>query len=354
MRYVRCHECGSTEVPTLATCPSCGIKTPIQIRTRWWLLAAVAVLGAVLGVAAGRRLFEAGQDDASLRARLVRLEADFQVQRDRAEQLRRENARLARENAALLAPPAGGRRMPPPESPRVEPTEPVVAVAAPAAAGDDRLRLAHVRWAAAFASAARLWQPPYPPMSALRDMDRDLAGLDVRTRELASAFTAIADGARQAEVLRRFEGQLRALRDALDPGRQVRVVVGAQTDWRESAVEVRTGDLVYLEAVGSWSMALMVPTDDNGEALVAPVEPLVLTAPIGAVLWRVRGVGRTEALLPGGPSGAARVDAAGPLEFRINERYLDDNAGSVRVTVVVLPKSVTDALQATGSELIGR
>jgi len=352
MRYIKCHECGSTEVPTLATCPTCGIKTPIEIRQRWWLLGVVLLVGAGVGVAVSYGAFGGAVRIRRLEDHVADLEQQLERERarpDRTAPLRRELARTREERDSLRGDVEALRRRQP-----SGPTD--LPVPLPA---DDRWRLAHVQWAAAYQSLARLWRAPYVPLGFVRQMDADMGTLETCTQQLAAVLADTPDRPSlrtSAQALNEFRRHLVALRQAVRAERRRRVTVSAQSDWVDSDVEVGSGDLVYVRAQGSWAMTIAaVVSVDGGEDEAPLVEcvPLVGALPLGAVLWRVADGERTHALLPDGTSDAVRVEAAGAIRFRINEQRLDDNAGAMTVEVMVVPKWLIAALDAAGTQLIG-
>ena len=347
MRNVRCRECGSPEVPTLATCPACGIKTEIDSPRPWALLAAVLVLGAVVGAGVGRLAFPGPRADAGdngggrspgVPPRDI-TRGDAALQR-KIDELNRKNEALSRQLTDLAQRPW--------------PTPPTAPVATTDVRSDGKLRPAHVRWLLAYAAVARAWQAPYLPMAHLKQLD--VAALETLTRELSSAASAAPEGASWLPegAVAEFTKRLDALRQAL--GRAQQTQVDARADWKECDLQVAAGDLVYVSAQGAWRMtAAQAP--EEGAPVAAEPAALVGAAPLGALLWRVRGSDAIHAAMPGSGDGAgsvaAVVEAAGPIEFRINEQVVQDNSGAVTADVIVLPKTVVSPLDEAGKKLVG-
>jgi ketosteroid isomerase-like protein len=346
MRYVRCRECGSPEVPALATCPACGIKTDVMGGRPWALLAAVLFVGAGAGAALGLwglPAMSSSSDDQSTDVE----DTSAGTPRHVDPALQRKIDALTRERDALraqVATLANRTTEPPPSVPLVsEPSR------------DSRLRVAHVRWVTAYLTVARVWQAPYVPMAHVRALDSALTTLETRTRELSAAAAATTDDAAwlPAGAMTQFEQRLAAFKQAL--GRTRPVTVNANEDWHQGDVEVAAGDLVYLAAQGQWHLGGTVAAEDGEPPELAP---LVNTAPLGALLWRVRGSGAVHAAAPANLAETASsrplvADVAGPLEFRVNEQFLQDNSGAVTAEVLVLPKSLITPLDAAGTQIVG-
>ena len=343
MRTVRCRECGSPDVPAAATCPQCGVKTPVELQRPRWLVAVVLIDVAAAAVIVWfvlSRQSKAPPREGDPGAAQAGREVDRLKRRNAV--LVRRNEDLARENARLQAdsvkrPPAG-------DDWRTGP--------APAPA-NDALRRAHVRWAVAYFRIARLWREPYVTFEHARTLGGAVADLARETRHLGAVLAESPDAfpPDTADILKRFERTCDRLRQCLDgPGRQ-RADVSARSDWRESDVEVRAGDLIYLDARGTWSMTRGgVP--GAAEPETEPAAPLVASQSLGSLLWRVRGTETTHALMPAGQSPAVRIADAGAIEFRINEEHLEDNDGSLTVEVMILPRDLAAALEAAGARLL--
>ena len=349
MRYVRCHECGSAEVPALATCPECGIKTPVEVRRRWWAMPLTLAAGAALGLAVGYACRTGGEPGRSAgrpgptRTRPAGGAERLATGDEAAARLEKDLARVLGERDAL-------RR----ELERLRAAQRSAGSGVPSAASvppDENLWRLRLRWATSFLAAARLWREPFVPVTYLPVIAEEVDRLEEASAALSAERDAAEEARRTAADLARH---LAALRNALAPEKHHRLTVSAQADWSDSGVAVEAGDLVYLRAEGAWTTAVGGAEQERPTPQEAEPLPLVDALPVGALLWRVGDSPHVHAVSTEGPSLGVRSDAGGTLHFRINEQRLEDNAGAVAVEVVVVPGRVTRALEEAASRIIPR
>jgi hypothetical protein len=113
--------------------------------------------------------------------------------------------------------------------------------------------------------------------------------------------------------------------------RQRTVYVVANSPWTDTGVEVRNGDTVYFEATGKvrWGK------DRNDDAAGERNSPRNPGRPIperaGAAL--IGRVGGSDPFFIGKEEGAIRMRSGGRLQLGINDDYLQDNSGQLRVVV---------------------
>lgn len=113
--------------------------------------------------------------------------------------------------------------------------------------------------------------------------------------------------------------------------RQRTVYVTANTAWTDTGIELRNGDTVYFEASGKirWGKDR---NDDAGGERGSPRNP---NRPIpdraGAAL--IGRLGGDDPFFIGKEEGPIRVRGRGRLQLGVNDDFLQDNSGQLRVTV---------------------
>jgi hypothetical protein len=113
--------------------------------------------------------------------------------------------------------------------------------------------------------------------------------------------------------------------------RQRTVYVVANSPWTDTGIEVRNGDTVYFEATGKvrWGKDR---NDDAGGERNSPRNPgRPIPERAGAAL--IGRVGSDDPFFIGKEEGAIRMRSRGRLQLGINDDYLQDNSGQLRVVV---------------------
>lgn len=194
----------------------------------------------------------------------------------------------------------------------------------PALAEDSsRLKAAEDRCAASIKAAETVFLRAQ--LAALNVLSRDLqAALDdaLKAKKLDEA-NAIAN--RQKDV----KAEIEKINDKLS-ARTV-LQLPATSDWT-TAKKVRKGELIKIEAKGSWTWSgshePQFFSDGNGtnnKRRGLPIE----TANMGALIYRI-GNGPPAVA---GNSISFRAEEDGELQLRINDGELSDNAGELTITV---------------------
>ncbi|HET9270940.1 MAG TPA: hypothetical protein VFO31_22335 [Vicinamibacterales bacterium] len=113
--------------------------------------------------------------------------------------------------------------------------------------------------------------------------------------------------------------------------REREVNVQARTQWTDTGVNVRNGQMVYFEASGRvrWGRDRQDGPEGENNSPRNPNRPIP-GRPAAALIGRV---GDDAPFFIGGDAEGVRVRGSGTLFLGINDETLDDNSGSFRVTV---------------------
>lgn len=113
--------------------------------------------------------------------------------------------------------------------------------------------------------------------------------------------------------------------------REREVAVAAAVQWNDTGVEVRAGQSVYFTSSGrsNWGPGRRDGAAGEGNSPRNPGRPIP-NRPGAALIGRV---GDQDPFFIGDEEGAIRVRSAGRLFLGINDDYLVDNSGGLRVTV---------------------
>jgi hypothetical protein len=137
-------------------------------------------------------------------------------------------------------------------------------------------------------------------------------------------------------VLKEVAGDVEEVDGCLAARRTCRCRVRADGDWQASGLTLAEGESVAIATRGTWvwsssadSHALSFGGARGGAG--APDQGVVEEISVGALLLRVRGV---EGVYPGW--GNVQPLGAGEVEFRINDRKLEDNRGAIEVEMWVV------------------
>ncbi len=114
--------------------------------------------------------------------------------------------------------------------------------------------------------------------------------------------------------------------------RERNVVVNASQNWTDAGVSLRSGQTIYIEATGRvrWGPGRQDGPEGERNSPRNEGRPIA-SRPAGALIGRV-GDG-DDYFFIGAETGPIRVRGGGRLYLGINDDYLEDNAGSFRVTV---------------------
>jgi hypothetical protein len=112
--------------------------------------------------------------------------------------------------------------------------------------------------------------------------------------------------------------------------RERQVNVAATVEWTDTGVQVRAGQTLYFQASGQvrWGRDRRDGPEGENNSPFNQARPLP-NRPGAALIGRIGG----DVFFIGGGQGPIRVRNGGRLELGINDEYLQDNAGSFRVTV---------------------
>jgi hypothetical protein len=113
--------------------------------------------------------------------------------------------------------------------------------------------------------------------------------------------------------------------------REREVNVQARTQWTDTGVNVRNGQMVYFEASGRvrWGRDRQDGPEGENNSPRNPSRPIP-GRPAAALIGRV---GDDAPFFIGNDAEGVRVRGSGTLFLGINDETLDDNSGSFRVTV---------------------
>ncbi|MEQ5835389.1 hypothetical protein [Marinobacter sp. NFXS9] len=112
--------------------------------------------------------------------------------------------------------------------------------------------------------------------------------------------------------------------------------VYAKEGWANSGITVNKGDLIWVKSEGSWKASShYAPTNSEGYVCRSDAYTLNRNAPLGALLYRVRGSSSVNgrALQQ---ENRGQADASGRLEFIMNDEDRRNNLGQLRLQVVVM------------------
>jgi len=113
--------------------------------------------------------------------------------------------------------------------------------------------------------------------------------------------------------------------------REREVNVQARTQWTDTGVNVRSGQMIYFEASGRvrWGRDRQDGPEGENNSPRNPSRPIP-GRPAAALIGRV---GDDAPFFIGNDAEGVRVRGSGTLFLGINDETLDDNSGSFRVTV---------------------
>ena len=113
--------------------------------------------------------------------------------------------------------------------------------------------------------------------------------------------------------------------------REREVNVQARTQWTDTGVNVRNGQMIYFEASGRvrWGRDRQDGPEGENNSPRNPSRPIP-GRPAAALIGRV---GDDAPFFIGNDAEGVRVRGSGTLFLGINDETLDDNSGSFRVTV---------------------
>jgi hypothetical protein len=110
------------------------------------------------------------------------------------------------------------------------------------------------------------------------------------------------------------------------------VTVAAREAWTDTGIEVRAGQQVYFAAEGEtrWGPSRRDGAEGERNSPTNAGRPLP-DRPAAALIGRVGE--RDEVFFIGGESGPFRLRGSGRLFLGINDDFLSDNSGNLRITV---------------------
>lgn len=113
--------------------------------------------------------------------------------------------------------------------------------------------------------------------------------------------------------------------------REREVTVAADVPWSDAGIDVREGQAIYFEAQGrvNWGPGRRDGAGGQRSSPRNPTRPIP-NRPGAALIGRVNS---DDPFFIGDDKQAIRMRAAGRLSLGINDDYLADNSGSLRVTV---------------------
>jgi hypothetical protein len=111
------------------------------------------------------------------------------------------------------------------------------------------------------------------------------------------------------------------------------VTVDGSVAWNDTGIEVRAGQTVYFEATGRvrWGPDRRDGATGERNSPRNPNRPMP-NRPAAALIGKI-GAESNDYFFIGGEEGPTRMPARGRLFLGINDDYLIDNSGSLRVTV---------------------
>lgn len=115
--------------------------------------------------------------------------------------------------------------------------------------------------------------------------------------------------------------------------RERQVIVSADVAWNETGIELRAGQVVYVEATGQvrWGKDRRDGPAGEKNSPSNPGRPMP-NRNAAALIGRV-GAGSTDVFFIGDEAGAIRVRSSGRLFLGVNDDFLQDNSGNFRVVV---------------------
>lgn len=126
--------------------------------------------------------------------------------------------------------------------------------------------------------------------------------------------------------------------------------VYAQEGWANSGITVEQGNYIWVNSEGSWQASSSYdPTDSEGYICRSDAYTLNSNAPLGALLYRVRG----SASVNGHglhKQHRGQADASGRLEFIMNDDKRRNNSGQLTLQVIVMDH---EDLQALAEQIQG-
>jgi hypothetical protein len=114
--------------------------------------------------------------------------------------------------------------------------------------------------------------------------------------------------------------------------RERQVSVGANVQWTDTGIDVRSGQTVYFEASGQvrWGRDRRDGPEGEDNSPSNPGRPIP-NRPAAALIGRIGN--SSDFFLIGDEEGPIRVRSSGRLYLGINDDFLPDNSGSFRVVV---------------------
>jgi hypothetical protein len=111
------------------------------------------------------------------------------------------------------------------------------------------------------------------------------------------------------------------------------VTVEGRVAWKDTGIEVRSGQTVYFEATGrvTWGPDRRDGAAGEKNSPRNPNRPMP-NRPAASLIGKI-GAESSDYFFIGGDEGPIRIPARGRLFLGINDDYLIDNSGSLRVTV---------------------
>ena len=113
--------------------------------------------------------------------------------------------------------------------------------------------------------------------------------------------------------------------------REKQVMVVANAAWSDTGVDIRSGQTIYMEAMGEirWGPSRRAGPNGESNSPYNAARPMP-NRPGGSLIGRV---GNGDSFFVGDDHGAIRVRDSGRLFLGINDDYLQDNTGYFRVIV---------------------
>jgi len=111
--------------------------------------------------------------------------------------------------------------------------------------------------------------------------------------------------------------------------REKQIMVVANAAWTDTGIDVRSGQTIYLEAMGEirWGPGRHAGPNGESNSPFNAARPMP-NRPGGSLIGRV---GNGDSFFVGDDHGAIRVRGSGRLFLGINDDYLQDNSGYFRV-----------------------
>jgi hypothetical protein len=150
---------------------------------------------------------------------------------------------------------------------------------------------------------------------------RDIARIEFQDEERADPGFGNGRNDRPADV---FQGVPRGMRE-----RQVNVT--ARESWTDTGIDLRAGQMVYFQASGETRWGPNRRDDAAGErnSPYNAGRPLP-DRPAAALIGRI---GEKDVIFIGADPGPYRIRSNGRLFLGVNDDFLQDNTGSLRVTI---------------------